>query len=82
MGKPKITTAAKALAKGTRKGEDLEYVPEHLKTEELCLIAVKQDAEALEYVPEARQEEVRRRLKSEEVQYLENGGFQNDLLCL
>jgi len=30
----------------------LRYVPEKLKTEELCLIAVKKGGSALQYVPE------------------------------
>ena len=34
-------------------GGALEYVPERLRTEELCRIAVKEDRGALEYVPKS-----------------------------
>jgi len=37
-------------------------VPEKLKTAELCFEAMKQNGEALYYVPEELREEVRRRL--------------------
>ena len=51
MGKPKITNKKQALAAVRQNGWALEYVPESLKTAELCLEAVKQDGRALHYVP-------------------------------
>ncbi len=37
----------------TRDGNVLQYVPETLKTKEMCLEAVTRTGQALEYVPEA-----------------------------
>lgn len=41
------------LAAVREKGEMLKYIPEALRTEDLCLAAVQQDGRMLEHVPEA-----------------------------
>lgn len=33
-------------------GKSIKHVPEHLKTAELCLMAIQQDGNMLQYVPE------------------------------
>jgi hypothetical protein len=47
-------------------GNALQWVPDEIKTAELCLEAVKQDRFMIQYVPEELREEVRRRLENGE----------------
>ena len=47
MAKPKITNEEEALAAVRQDGRTLEYVPENLRTVELCLEAVKENGMAL-----------------------------------
>ena len=62
-----ITTEEEALAAVRKRGRVLKYVPENLKTAEICLEAVKNLLEKdLEIVPEPLRDEVRRALKSAE----------------
>ena len=51
MGRPKITNKEESLEAVKQDGLALEYVPNKLKTTELCLNAVKQNGRALKYVP-------------------------------
>ena len=60
----KITTEEEALAVVKQDGWDLEYVPENLKTADVCLEAVKQNGEVLQWVPEKLRDEVRAALKN------------------
>ena len=65
MSKSKITNEEEALVAVRQDGYALQYVPENLKTAELCHEAVKQAIEdTLESVPEALHNEVRRTFKS------------------
>jgi hypothetical protein len=66
MEREKITNEEEALATVRLDGETLEFVPENLRTPELCLEAVKQDGKALYYIHQPLRDEVRRRLKSGE----------------
>ena len=59
-----ITTEQEALAAVKRNGMALAYVPENLKTAEICLVAVKQDGDAFEFVPEPLRDEARAMLKN------------------
>ena len=62
MARPKITNYKEALAATRKDRGALEYMPEKLKTAELCFEAMKQNDKALYYVPEELREEVRGRL--------------------
>jgi hypothetical protein len=54
-------TEAEAIAAVERNGFALRFVPEALRTAELCLAAVEQDGGAILFVPAELQDEVQRR---------------------
>ena len=58
MGKDEITNYEEALEAVKGDGLALRYVPEKLKTKELCLTAVRQNSKALKYVPKELRDEI------------------------
>lgn len=57
-----ITTTAEALAAVRHNGWSLKDVPKHLKTQDVCLAAVRREELAMPYVPDGMQDGLRQLL--------------------